>query len=55
MHGRTLYVKERVGFLDEDLDYRNSKGKRSDWCKAWAKQANRKIRKQNKVNILDYS
>lgn len=51
MKGRTLLIRQNIGWFDTDIKDRNSKGKRRSWCKAWAKKAQRKIRKYNKVNI----
>lgn len=53
MKGKTLLLSQRVGFLDEDFKDRNARGKKSGWCKAWIKKSARKVRKLNKVNILD--
>lgn len=53
MRGKLMLFKQRIGWLSSDFKDRNSKGKKRSWCKAWAKVAQRKIRKNNKINKLD--
>lgn len=53
MRGKLMLFKQRIGWLSSDFKDRNSKDKKRSWCKAWAKVAQRKIRKNNKINKLD--
>lgn len=53
MRGKLMLFKQRIGWLSSDFKDRNSKGKKRSWHKAWAKVAQRKIRKNNKINKLD--
>lgn len=53
MRGKLMLFKQRIGWLSSDFKDRNSKGKKRSWFKAWAKVAQRKIRKNNKINKLD--
>ena len=50
MQGKTLIMKS-VGnkFWDEDMQWKNSKGKKHSWPRAEAKKAAKKLRKQNKI------
>lgn len=52
MLGKTLLIKQKIGWLSSDFKDRNSKGKKRSWFKAWAKVAQRKIRKHNKIDKL---
>lgn len=54
MQGKTLIMKA-IGnkFWDEDIRWKNSKGKKHAWPRAEAKQAARKLRKQNKSKNND--
>lgn len=53
MTGKLMLFKQRIGWLSSDFKDRNSKGKKRSWFKAWAKVAQRKIRKNNKINKLN--
>lgn len=52
MRGKLMLFKQRIGWLSSDFKDKNSKGKKRSWCKSWAKVAQRKIRKNNKIDKL---
>lgn len=54
MKGKTLLIKQNVGWFDCDIRVRTSKGKKTKWTKAWAKKAQRKLRKNlNTINLYE--
>ena len=52
---RLLLVTSNNCFLEYDIKDKNSKGKKHKLFKLELKNANKKLRKKNKINILEYN
>ena len=51
MQGKTILEKLSSNWDDEDFNFRNSKNKKSPFVKSLARNASKKFRKGNKIDI----